>query len=258
MDLFLILLGFLVGTAVGLTGVGGGAIMTPLLIMYTDLKIASIIAVDLIFASITKLSAAYTHSKNKNIDWFVLRRMWFGSIPAATLVIFLVFKTHLFSLDFIMPVIGIILIISGILMGVSHESHSYAKKLRLKFPEQFKNFQKHLTIIGGSFIGALVAMTSIGAGAIGAIMLRALYPLRMNPKKLVGTDTIHAVPIALIAGIGYTSFGYLDTKTLICLLAGSLPGSFFGAHLTNKVKPHWVKVFLGIAITASGLKIALY
>jgi len=258
MDSLLILLGFLVGTAVGLTGVGGGAIMTPLLIMFTDLKLASIIAVDLIFASVTKLSASYTHTKNRNIDWFVLKRMWLGSIPTALIVIFIVFTNNVFSLGFIFPIIGIILIASGILMGISHESQSFARRLRLNFPEQFKSYQKHLTIVGGSIIGGLVAMTSIGAGAIGAIMLRALYPLRMVPKKLVGTDTIHAIPIALIAGIGYTSFGYLDTNTLFFLLLGSLPGSLIGAYLTNKIKPHWVKVFLGIAITASGIKIALY
>jgi len=257
MDSLLILLGFLVGTAVGLTGVGGGAIMTPLLIMFTDLKLASIIAVDLIFASVTKLSASYTHTKNRNIDWFVLKRMWLGSIPTALIVIFIVFTNNVFSLGFIFPIIGIILIASGILMGISHESQSFARRLRLNFPEQFKSYQKHLTIVGGSIIGGLVAMTSIGAGAIGAIMLRALYPLRMVPKKLVGTDTIHAIPIALIAGIGYTSFGYLDTNTLFWLLLGSLPGSLIGAYLTNKIRPHWVKVFLGIAITASGLKIAL-
>jgi len=257
MDFLLVTLGFLVGTAVGLTGVGGGAIMTPLLIMFTDLKLASIIAVDLIFASVTKLSAAYSHSKNRNIDWFVLKRMWLGSIPTALVIIFIVFTNNVFSVDFILPIIGIILIASGILMGISHESQSFARKLRLKFPEQFKIYQKHLTIIGGSLIGGLVAMTSIGAGAIGAILLRALYPLRMNPKKLVGTDTIHAIPIALIAGVGYSSFGYLDTNTLFWLLLGSLPGSLIGAYLTNKIRPHWVKVFLGIAITASGLKIAL-
>lgn len=257
MDFLLILLGFLVGTAVGLTGVGGGAIMTPLLIMFTDLKIASIIAVDLIFAAVTKLSATFTHARNKNIDWFVLRRMWLGSIPTTLMVILIVFTYDVFSLEFVMPIIGIILIASGILMGVSHESQSYARKLRINFPLQFKTYQKHFTIVSGSIIGGLVAMTSIGAGAIGAIVLRAIYPLRMIPRKLVGTDTIHAIPIALIAGLGYTSFGYLDSYTLLWLLLGSLPGSFLGAYLTNKIKPHWVKVFLGIAITASGIKIVL-
>ncbi|MEL0238437.1 MAG: sulfite exporter TauE/SafE family protein [Gammaproteobacteria bacterium] len=258
MELLLVSLGFFVGTAVGLTGVGGGAIMTPLLIIFTDLKLSVIIAVDLIFASVTKLSATYTHAKNDNIDWMVLKRMWIGSIPSVLAVIALVFTTDLFSMDFIMPVIGIILIISGILMGISHESQSLARGIRMKFPDQFKYYQKHLTVIGGSLIGSLVAMTSIGAGAIGAVMLRALYPLRMMPKKLVGTDTLHAIPIALIAGIGYASFGYLDIQTLLCLLLGSLPGSFLGATLTNKIKPHWVKVLLGIAILLSGIKIALY
>ena len=258
MDSLLILLGFLVGTAVGLTGVGGGAIMTPLLIMFTDLKLASIIAVDLIFASVTKISATYTHAKNRNIDWFVLKRMWLGSIPTTLIVISIVFTKNIFSMEFVLPIIGIILVLSGILMGISHESQSYARKLRLQFPEQFKIYQKHLTILGASIIGGLVALTSIGAGAIGAIMLRALYPLRMIPKKLVGTDTIHAIPIALIAGIGYSSIGYLDTNTLFWLLLGSLPGSFIGAYLTNKIKPHWVKVFLGIAITFSGIKIAFF
>ena len=258
MEIILIILGFFVGTAVGLTGVGGGAIMTPLLIIFTDLKIASIIAVDLIFASVTKLSSSYTHAQNKNIDWLVLKRMWLGSIPTSLIVILIVFTNNIFSLDFILPLIGYILIISGILMGISHESQSYAKSLRLKFPDKFKLYQKQLTILGGSLIGGLVAMTSIGAGAIGAIMLRALYPLRMVPKKLVGTDTAHAIPVALIAGIGYSSFGYLDINTLVSLLLGSIPGSFLGAYLTNIIKPHWVKVLIGIAITASGIKIALY
>jgi len=258
MDLFfLAFIGLFVGTAVGLTGVGGGAVMTPLLIIFTNLELASVIAIDLMFASITKTSAAINHAKNKNIDWRILKSMWCGSIPAVILVLYLAFTFNLFELDFLMPFIGIVLIVSGILMGIAHESQSLSRRLENRFPYQFHKIQNPLTTLGGFLIGSLVALTSIGAGAIGAIMLRALHPLIMRPKILVGTDTTHAIPVAFIAGLGYLSFGYLDWKVLGCLLVGSIPGSLLGSYLTNRLKPHWVKVILGVAIMASGIKLTL-
>ena len=256
--IFLAFIGFFVGTAVGLTGVGGGAVMTPLLIMFTNLELAAVIAVDLMFASITKTSAAINHAKNNNIDWGILRSMWWGSIPTVIAVLFLVISYNLFALNFLLPFIGMILIISGILMGISHESQSFSRTLENRFPDQFHKIQKPLTTLGGSLIGALVALTSIGAGAIGAIMLRALHPLKMRPKILVGTDTMHAIPVAFIAGLGYLSFGYLDWKVLGCLLLGSIPGSLLGSYLTDRLKPHWIKVMLGVAIMASGVKLTFF
>jgi len=256
--LFLAFLGFVVGTAVGLTGVGGGAVMTPLLIIFTDLKLASVIAVDLMFASITKTSAAINHAKNKNINWEILRWMWLGSIPGVIIILCLVIFFNLFALDFLLPLIGAILIVSGVLMGISHESQSFSRSLERRFPSQFQKLQKPITALGGLLIGTLVALTSIGAGAIGAIMLRALHPLKMTPKILVGTDTTHAIPVAFIAGIGYLFLGFLDWKVLGCLLAGSIPGSLLGSYLTDRLKPHWVKVMLGIAIMISGAKLTFF
>jgi len=256
--LLLAFLGFFVGTAVGLTGVGGGAVMTPLLIVFTDLKLAAVIAVDLMFASITKTSAGISHARNNNIDWQVLRQMWLGSIPAVFIILSIVITFNIFALDILLSVIGVILVISGILMGISHESQSFSRSIKNKFPNQFIKLQKPLTILGGSLIGSLVAFTSIGAGAIGAIILRALHPNRMSPKILVGTDTMHAIPVALIAGIGYLSLGYLDLKVLGCLLVGSIPGSILGSYLTDRLKPHWIKVMLGIAIMVSGIKLTFF
>jgi len=256
--LFLAFIGLIVGTAVGLTGVGGGAVMTPLLIIFTNLELAAVIAVDLMFASITKTSAAINHAKNKNIDWGILKSMWWGSIPAVIIVLFLVITFNLFALNFLLPFIGVVLIISGVLMGVSHESQSFSRSLENRFPDQFHKIQNPLTTLGGSLIGTLVALTSIGAGAIGAIMLRALHPLKMRPKILVGTDTTHAIPVAFIAGLGYLSFGYLDWKVLGCLLVGSIPGSLLGSYLTDRLKPHWVKVMLGLAIMVSGIKLTFF
>ena len=256
--LFLAFLGLVVGTAVGLTGVGGGAVMTPLLIIFTNLELAAVIAVDLMFASITKTSAAINHAKNRNIDWRILKSMWYGSVPAVIIVLYLVITFNLFALDFLLPFIGIILIVSGILMGISHESQSFTRSLENRFPDRFQKIQNPLTALGGFLIGSLVALTSIGAGAIGAIMLRALHPLKMRPKILVGTDTTHAIPVAFIAGLGYLSFGYLDWKVLGCLLIGSIPGSLLGSYLTDRLKPHWVKVMLGVAIMISGVKLTFF
>ena len=143
-------------------------------------------------------------------------------------------------------------------MGVSHESQSYARTLEQRFPNQFHKIQYPLTTFGGALIGTLVALTSIGAGAIGAIMLRALHPLTMRPKILVGTDTTHAIPIALLAGLGYLSFGYVDWQVLVSLLVGSIPGSLLGSYLTERLKPHWVKVMLGLAIMISGIKLTFF
>jgi len=253
--LFLAFIGLIVGIAVGLTGVGGGAIMTPLLIIFTNLELAAVIAVDLMFASITKTSAAINHAKNKNIDWGILISMWWGSIPAVILVLFLVITYNLFALDFLLPFIGVVLIVSGTLMGISHESQSFSRSLENRFPDQFHKIQNPLTTLGGSLIGILVALTSIGAGAIGAIMLRALHPLKMRPKILVGTDTTHAIPVAFIAGLGYLSFGYLDWKVLGCLLVVFTLVFLLCPYLRDCLIPYRITVMLGLAIMVSAIKL---
>jgi uncharacterized protein len=258
-DLLNPLAGFLVGVLVGFTGVGGGALMTPLLLLLFGIAPQTAIGTDLLFAAITKVFGAWVHGKRGSIDWLVLRRLASGSLPAAviTLLVIRYFPPDQGLKALLLPALGVALVVTSVAMLFQPRLHRIGKTLRTTAPERFKQAQPGLTVVAGALLGVLVTLTSVGAGALGVVMLVYLYPYRLTPPKLVGTDIAHAIPLALVAGLGHTSLGNVDFGLLGALLLGSIPGIVLGSRLSVKVNTAHVRTAIALALALVGGKLLL-
>lgn len=252
------LAGGLTGFVVGLTGVGGGALMTPILLIFFGVSPTTAIATDLWFAAITKLVGARVHHTNGNIDWQVAKRLWLGSLPIALLIVIIVsLGTQVAKIDWLTKAIGGVVLITAIGLLAAPKLVVYAQGLRLGKPERFKAIQPALTVLSGGVLGLCVALTSVGAGALGSVMLLYLYPLRMTPHRLVATDIVHAIPLAVVAGLGYLFAGLVDWKMLASLLVGSIPSVLLGSLLAIKIAGRGIQIALALVLVAAGVKLML-
>lgn len=247
--------GALTGLVVGLTGVGGGALMTPILLLVFGVSPATAIATDLWFAAITKLVGAKLHNNQGQVDWQVVRRLWAGSLPMAILVVIVVaVGAPLGKVDWLTKAIGIVVLITAAGLLFAPKLLAIARERRLHDPDRFHRIQPPLTVAGGAALGLCVALTSVGAGALGSVMLLFLYPLRMTPHRLVATDIVHAIPLAMVAGLGYLFAGMVDWKMLASLLVGSIPAIIVGSLLARKFSGRWIQVLLALVLVAAGVK----
>ncbi len=252
------LAGALTGFVVGLTGVGGGALMTPILLIVFGVSPATAIATDLWFAAITKPVGARVHQTQGHVDWQVVRRLWLGSLPMALLIVVIVsMGIELTRSAWLSTAIGIVVLVTAVGLLVAPTLARLARRRRTGHPEQFKAMQPALTVVSGAILGLCVALTSVGAGALGSVLLLYLYPLRMTPHRLVATDIVHAIPLAGIAGLGYLLVGLVDWWMLASLLAGSIPAVLLGSFLAAKMSGRWIQLALALVLSAAGLKVLL-
>ena len=250
------LAGALTGFVVGITGVGGGALMTPILLIFFGLSPTTAIATDLWFAAITKLVGARVHHTNGNVDWQVAKRLWLGSLPMALLIVVIVSVGALVAkVDWLTKAIGIVVLITAIGLLVAPKLVAYAKGRRIGQPERFKAIQPGLTVISGGVLGLCVALTSVGAGALGSVMLLYLYPLRMTPHRLVATDIVHAIPLAVVAGLGYLFAGMVDWWMLASLLVGSIPAVIPGSLIEGKVSGRRIQIILALVLLSAEVQL---
>lgn len=247
--------GALTGFFVGITGVGGGALMTPMLLLLFGVAPTTAIATDLWFAAITKLVGAAIHHDAGQVDWQVVRRLWVGSLPMALLVVLIVsLGNPIAKVAWLTQAIGGVVLITAIGLLFAPRLYALARGRRLDNPVQFKAAQPILTVIAGATLGICVALTSVGAGALGSVMLLYLYPLRMTPHRLVATDLVHAIPLAVVAGLGYLFAGLVDWAMLLSLLAGSVPAIIVGSLLARKVSGRWIQILLAAVLLLAGWK----
>jgi uncharacterized membrane protein YfcA len=252
------LAGALTGFVVGLTGVGGGALMTPILLIFFGVSPTTAIATDLWFAAITKLVGARVHHTNGNVDWQVAKRLWLGSLPMALLiVVFVSLGAQVAKVDWLTKAIGMVVLITSVGLLAAPKLMTYARGRRIGQPESFKAIQPALTVVSGGVLGLCVALTSVGAGALGSVMLLYLYPLRMTPHRLVATDIVHAIPLAVVAGLGYLFVGMVDWWMLASLLVGSIPTVLTGSLLAGKASGRWIQIALALVLMAAGLKVSM-
>lgn len=252
------LAGALTGFVVGLTGVGGGALMTPILLLVFGVSPVTAIATDLWFAAITKLVGARVHHANGNVDWQVAKRLWLGSLPLALFVVVLVsLGAQVAKVEWLSKAIGVVVLITAVGLLAAPRLMAYARNRRVSQAERFKAMQPVLTGISGAVLGLCVALTSVGAGALGSVMLLFLYPLRMTPHRLVATDIVHAIPLAVVAGLGYLFAGMVDGWMLISLLLGSIPAVLLGSLLAGKIAGRWIQIALALVLTMAGVKLLL-
>ena len=242
MELTILLAAFFVGGLVGLTGVGGGAVMTPALILGFGIQPVVAIATDLVFATVTKLVASVVHSKSGSIDWDVAKKIWKGSIPGTFIgILLLVYLAN----EFVLAV--------SLLLAVFLITTAFSMVASIGV---VKGHNKQLPLIGGGFIGFAVATTSVGAGAMGMALLRSLIGDK-DPRRLVGTDIIHAIPIALIASVSYFIIGFFDIFLLLNLICGSLPGVILGSLFVSKINASLLRKILAVVLIVAAIGICL-
>ncbi len=229
--------GFVIGFLVGITGVGAGSLTTPLLISGAGVPPALAVGTDLLFAAITKASAAWRHQKLGNVDWPILRWLAAGSIPGALAVLAWLYfaqpDTHVLAM-YVRETLAVALIVSALAIGL------YPILMRNKPKADGTNKPPRIleTFGLGVVLGSLVALTSVGAGAIGVVVLTGLYPTLLA-RRTVGTDIVHAIPLTFVAGMGHAGLGNVDLTILAALLLGSIPGIALGSRVTGII-PDWV------------------
>ena len=249
-----IVAGFAVGLLVGLTGVGGGSLMTPILLIFFNVKAAVAVGTDLLYASITKSVGIFAHGKLGNIDWKMVRLLAYGSLPASIITLLYLRNMNIASEGAVASIkfwLGIALLLTSISVIFRNQLAKLAKTGHWINPK----YVPALTVVLGIILGFLVTLTSVGAGALGVTALLILYP-KVNITKIVGSDVAHAVPLTLIAGLGHASLGTVDYSLLGTLLIGSIPGIWIGSHLSSKVAEHWVRVLLALILVYVGQKLA--
>ena len=250
--------GAVTGFIVGLTGVGGGALMTPILLLVFGVSPTTAIATDLWFAAITKMVGASIHHRAGQVDWQVVRRLWLGSLPVAMITVVIVSAgNHLGKVDWLAHTIGVVVLITAVGLMFVPWLLKVSTTRRIEQPVQFKAVQPMLTVLAGGTLGVCVALTSIGAGALGSVMLLYLYPLRMKPHRLVATDLVHAIPLAVVAGTAYLIAGLVDGWMLVSLLCGSIPGIIVGSLFARRVPGRLLQVVLAVVLLSAGTKILL-
>jgi len=246
--------GFLIGALVGFTGVGGGALMTPLLVLLFGIVPSTAVGTDLIYASITKMSGTLVHGLHGTVEWRIVRRLAAGSIPATILTIlalrYLGAKQHGVS-GLITSVLGFALILTAVTLIFRKSLLAHLARYVEGLPPRQTLY---ITIALGAFLGVLVSISSVGAGAIGVTVLVLLYP-QLPAARIVGSDIAHAVPLTFLAGIGHLFLGAVDWNLLISLLIGSLPGIAIGSHLAARVPDRVLRPVLASTLALTGARL---
>jgi uncharacterized membrane protein YfcA len=254
-----ILSGFAVGLIVGLTGVGGGSLMTPLLIFGFGIKPYMAIGTDLLFAAFTKMGGTVSLARRRLVPWRLVAALSMGSIPAALATLYvlnwmgpanpLVQKTMTLTL-------GVALLMTA--LATMYKAIRGKQVPRQIAPDQLASATRprhwSLPLFFGALIGTLVTLTSVGAGAIGVTALMLLYPLLPLPR-IVAADIAYAVPLTLVAGLGHASLGSVDWPLLGLLLTGSLPGIWLGSQLVHKTPDRVIRSLLSLLLAYAGVKL---
>lgn len=257
MEWYYALPGALVGFLVGLTGVGGGSLMAPILILMLGFQPAVAVGTDLWFAAITKSVGGLVHHRIGSPNWKVAGLLAAGSVPAAILTLLWLghAKGGKLEADFLMRLLGAALLLTALITPMKNSLRLPLVRLREQMGGAVRPMQLAVTVLGAALIGCLVTLTSVGAGALVAVMLMMLYPLRLGTKTVVGTDIVHAVPLALVAAIGHSMFGNVDWNLLGSLLLGSIPGIFLGSLATGRINEKWVRIALSVMLSITGAKL---
>ena len=254
-----VLAGFFVGLVVGLTGVGGGSLMTPLLIFGFGIKPHLAIGTDLLFAAFTKMGGTVSLARSRLVDWRIVGQVAAGSIPASLVTLYVlenVGPANPAVQSIMTTTLGAALLLTAVatlykaLRGKAAPVHVAADLLaQVSTARHWR-----LPVLFGAVIGVLVTLTSVGAGAIGVTVLMMLYPALSLPR-IVAADIAHAVPLTLVAGLGHASIGSVDWPLLVKLLAGSLPGIWLGTYLMHKTPDRVIRALLSVLLAYAGVKL---
>jgi len=245
--------GLLVGFLVGVTGVGGGSLMTPILVLLFGVAPGTAVGTDLLFAATTKIFGSAVHGWRSTVDWKIVRRLASGSVPAALVALAGISwfgKMGKETSHIVITVLGCMLLITAVATLFQKQLAVFAKT-----HERLDDSESLWPTIGlGVVLGIAVTISSVGAGAIGVTALLMLYPA-LRVSKIVGSDIAHAVPLTLVAGAGHWFIGDVNVQLLINLLVGSIPGVIVGSLLSTRSPDHILRPALAAVLLVSGLKL---
>ena len=257
-----------VGFAIGMTGVGGGSLMTPLLLMF-GFPVHIAIGTDLMYAGIAKSTGVFVHARKGNVNWRIMRTMALGSIPSSLITIWVLshYKTSEDYHHLLTNGLGVMLALTALVIIFRKQ---LIRKLLINKPVSHNtvlsqggknsndssiNPQKSLMVVflSGLALGSLVTLTSVGAGALGTALLMIVFPY-MSAKNIVGTDLAHAVPLTLVAGLGHVLLGNVDYFLLSALLIGSIPAIYLGSLVASRVPNTLLQPLLATLLMGFGIK----
>ncbi len=255
------LAGALVGFLIGLTGVGGGSMMTPMLVLLFGVPVPTAVGTDLLYAAITKASGVFAHHQQDTVDWKIVRHMAAGSIPATLLTLMVLHLLdqrgedvgRLLQATMVLMLSGaaITLLFHQRAMRVLHDNLMPYRPVK----PWFYLYRAQATILLGVVLGISVTLSSVGAGAVGAALLFLIYP-RKPAVTIVGSDIAHAVPLTLLAGLGHLGMGQVDFTLLLSLLAGSLPAIWLGSRVSKRLPEQWLRTGLAWLLLAMAVSMA--
>jgi uncharacterized membrane protein YfcA len=243
--------GFFVGLLIGQTGMGGGSLMTPLLILLFGVHPTTAVGTDLLYAAATKTVGTLVHGVNRTVNWRMVGRLASGSVPATALTLLLISRfdiTGSAASRIISTVLGVMLLLTAL-------SLVFRRQFLEVVGDRLTTVAPHrtalLTVVTGLALGVLVTISSVGAGAIGVTVLLLLYP-RLPMVVIVGSDIAHAVPLTLLAGLGHWYLGSVDWPLLTSLLTGSVPGIIIGSYVSARVPDAVLRPILAATLTVVG------
>jgi uncharacterized membrane protein YfcA len=251
--------GLVVGLIVGMTGIGGGALMTPILIVGFGISPAVAVSTDLLYAAVTKMGGVWPYAKKRLVNWQVVIAMLIGSVPGSMITLWwLSGIEEMETLEHLMNLtLGVSLVLTSIAVFFRNRIREYVIELdapRLKAVG--RRWRLPVTSLAGLMLGMLVTLSSVGAGALGTALLILLFP-HMTMPMIVATDLVHAVVLTGVAGAGHWQLGNVDPLLLVYLLAGSLPGVYLGAHLGVRLSPKFMQPLMGSLLLIIGIRFVL-
>ncbi len=264
MDFALPTVGFLIGILIGLTGMGGGALMTPILVLAFGIPASVAVGTDLLYAAVTKCAGIWVHHCRGTIRWEIVGLLAAGSIPSAILTLFLLKELKSLGVDYdrlITLMLSVSLIFTSMALffkkkrPLSEKSKEPSKELS-GLASLIRRHRKAFTVLAGILVGGLVTLSSVGAGVLGAAILVLLYR-RLPIIAIAGTDLAYAIPLTTIAGLGHLHVGHVDYSLLGALLIGALPGAYLGSHFGTRLPDQVVRPILASCLFAVGVRFAI-
>jgi uncharacterized membrane protein YfcA len=251
LSLLYVAAGLLVGVLVGLTGVGGGSLMTPMLMLLFGQPAPVAVGTDLVFSSSTKIAATASFGYSRRVDWPIVGRLALGSIPGALAVIlwfWLARRTPGAVNQLIPRCLAVMLALTALALPLQEPLQRWVLRVSTSWLERARRYKFALTVATGLLLGVGVTLTSVGAGALGTVALFCLYPRRLTPDRLVATDIAHALPVTLVAATGHAVLGHVNVSLLGCLLLGSIPGVLVASRLAIRLPAAFTRVLIAIML----------
>ncbi|MGO8800729.1 MAG: sulfite exporter TauE/SafE family protein [Roseiarcus sp.] len=248
--------GLFVGIVVGLTGVGGGSLMTPILVLLFGVHPATAVGTDLLYAAATKSVGTAVHGFNRTVIWRVTGLLALGSAPTSVAMIYLLNHFGPYGAGastLITTILGCALLLTAAAMALRRRIQAYAATRAGRLDPAMRAV---LTVLTGVALGVFVSLSSVGAGALGVTALILLYP-EAPTSQIVGSDIAHAVPLTLVAGLGHWLIGSVNFETLGMLLIGSIPGIVIGSFLTPRLPDQWLRTLLAIVLAVVGARLVV-